>query len=987
MTSETQRWQGLELASEGTGISEPLSEQINLLGALLGQAIQDRAGEETLARVEELRGLAKRAIREDDPSLRRRLGEHISVLDRGQIVWLLRAFTTFFHLVNQAEKQEILRINRERACSAGSGGAPRAESIDAALASLRDAGWDLDRVQALIERLDIQPTLTAHPTEARRRTVLFKQQRIGELLDALQRARTTPDEHDRLFEQLYVEIAVLLATDEIPAERPSVQDEVEQGLYFLRHMIWEAVPRIREDVGRALERRFPQSSGQAPGENPIDRTPPRLGLRYRSWIGSDRDGNPNVTPEVTRWTVRVQRRAALARLEEELRALRGELSLSDRQVPIPAELLESLDHDAERLGRSPEKASARNGKVRHEPFRRKLDFMIERLRRLRASLDDPQGGPPATEPARPAETPPYRLDTLRADLDLLARCLEASGLGQVARYGRLPRVQALVESFGFALAGLDIRQHSGIHEAAVTEILRLARVSDDYSALTEDERLELLAAELDNPRPLLAPGAELSPRTAGVMDTLAVAREAIALDPRAIQAYVVSMTHTVSDLLEVLLLAKEAGLVATAPPVEGDDTAPTFPFDLVPLFETVEDLEAADERMAALFRHPVYRRYLAGRGDLQEIMLGYSDSNKDGGYWMANWALHQAQDRLGRVCREHGVDFRLFHGRGGTVGRGGGRANQAIFAMPEPVHNGRIRFTEQGEVISFRYGRAGIARRHLEQIVHAMVLSTAEHADQAGDGVGPDGGPAPDDEAARLMETIARHSHTAYRELIDDDTLWPFYTAATPIEHISRLPIASRPVSRSGSKVAFDDLRAIPWGFSWIQTRYLVPGWYGVGRALDAVLSDDGAADGEVLPKLQELYRQWPFFTAVVNNAQREMARARLDIAGLYAELAEEAGEARADKASSIHQRIADDFAEARRAILAITGQDELLDNSPVIQKSIRLRNPYTDVLNLLQIELLRRFRGSDDEDERSALREAIFLSINGIAAAMQSTG
>ena len=352
---------------------------------------------------------------------------------------------------------------------------------------------------------------------------------------------------------------------------------------------------------------------------------------------------------------------------------------------------------------------------------------------------------------------------------------------------------------------------------------------------------------------------------------------------------------------------------------------------------------------------------------------------------MANWALHRAQDRLGRVCREHGVDFRLFHGRGGTVGRGGGRANQAIFAMPEPVHNGRIRFTEQGEVISFRYGRAGIARRHLEQIVHAMVLSTAEHTAHEGDGGADDpaAGPAPDAEAARLMAAIARRSFAAYRELIDDDTLWPFYTAATPIEHISRLPIASRPVSRSGSKVAFDDLRAIPWGFAWIQTRYLVPGWYGIGRALDEVLSEDGGHR----ETLARLYREWPFFTAVVNNAQREMARARLDIAALYAELAEEADEARADEAHSHHQRIADDFAKARRAILAITGQGELLDNSPVIQKSIRLRNPYTDVLNLLQIELLRRFRGSEDEDERSALGEAIFLSINGIAAAMQSTG
>jgi phosphoenolpyruvate carboxylase len=389
----------------------------------------------------------------------------------------------------------------------------------------------------------------------------------------------------------------------------------------------------------------------------------------------------------------------------------------------------------------------------------------------------------------------------------------------------------------------------------------------------------------------------------------------------------------------------------------------------VPLFETVEDLEAAGERMAALFAHPAYRRHLEDRGRFQEIMLGYSDSNKDGGYWMANWALHRAQGELGRVCREHGVDFRRFHGRGGTVGRGGGRAGQAILAMPPVVHDGRIRFTEQGEVISFRYSLEAIARRHLEQIVSAMLLATAGATEAAAEAEGED--------AARLMSAIAERSQRAYRELIDDPAFWRWYTAATPIEQISNLPIASRPVSRgSTDEVDFDGLRAIPWGFAWTQTRYLVPGWYGIGKALSEVMEAEPGAEQE----LARLYREWPFLTAVVNNAQREMARARLEIAERYAALAGE---------GDFHARIAEDFRRAREAILAITGQEELLSNNEVIRKSIALRNPYTDVLNLLQIELLRRYRAADEGDEegRRGLREALYLSINGIAAAMQSTG
>ena len=452
-----------------------------------------------------------------------------------------------------------------------------------------------------------------------------------------------------------------------------------------------------------------------------------------------------------------------------------------------------------------------------------------------------------------------------------------------------------------------------------------------------------------------------------MLDVFDVIRDVKLRDDAAIGSYVVSMTHSTSDLLEVLVLAKEAGLWR----LHEGRVASTL--DVVPLYETIEDLDEAETRMRTIFAHPIYRKHLEARGHFQEIMLGYSDSNKDGGYWMANWALHRAQDALGRVCREHDIRFRLFHGRGGTVGRGGGRANQAILAMPPVVHNGEIRFTEQGEVISFRYALADIARRHLEQIVNAMIRSVGHPAHRTGGYEDI----ASDD--AALMDRIARRSMQVYRELIDDPRLWHWYTQATPIEQISRLPIASRPVSRkSAGEVDFDSLRAIPWNFAWTQTRYTVPGWYGVGTALSEVIAEN--ADN--LGALQRMFKEWHFFRAVVNNAQREMARSRLEISHFYAQLAAESG----TEGERFHKTIAQEHEEARKAILQITGQERLLDHNPVIQKSIFLRNPYTDVLNLLQVELLRRYRRAE-ESEREALREAVFLSINGIAAAVQSTG
>ncbi|MEM6646956.1 MAG: phosphoenolpyruvate carboxylase [Bacteroidota bacterium] len=913
------RWHGLNVEAEGTGISATLSEQINLLGTLLGQAISEQAGPAMLDRVEQLRKLCKSGELEA-------ARDQIAALGHDEHVWLLRAYTAFFHLVNQAEQQEIIQINRARARQSTQE-QPRPESIQDAIHHLHAQGASLEEVMGVLGRLDIQPTLTAHPTEARRRSILFKQQHIAGLLAHLQRGPLTPAEHDSALTDLYNQIALLLATDEVRTARPTVEVEVEHGLYFLRGTIWETAPRIYDDVQRALLDYY----------NELPEVP--IFLRFRSWIGSDRDGNPFVTSEVTRRTAAMHRHTALQLFLDELRWLRRELSLSALQVPVADDLTASIDADAVLLNLGP----TRLAQYQHEPYRLKVSYMMRKLERLRdgdASV-------------------PYNSAAFIADLRLLKTSLEDSGFGDVATTGRLGRVLFLARTFGFHMAALDVRQHSRVHEAAVSTLLAAAGITDGYSSLDEDKRVALLSRELENPRPLLPRSLDLDGDAKLAIETFEIIRELTAEEPEAVGSYIISMTHSVSDLLEVMLLAKEVGLWQMR------DGQVTCPLDFVPLFETIEDLDEADARMAALFTHPVYSAHLKARGQFQEIMLGYSDSNKDGGYWMANWALHKAQHCLGTVCRTHGVDFRLFHGRGGTVGRGGGRANQAILAMPAACQNGRIRFTEQGEVISFRYALPAIGRRHLEQIVAAMVR--AYHHPGA-----DDGNITLDSQAAAWMDQIANTSMSAYRGLIDDPGLWPWYTSVTPIEQISRLPIASRPVSRkSSSEVDFDGLRAIPWNFAWTQTRFMVPGWYGVGAGIDNL---ENAGD----EALAQLYRDWPFFRAVVNNAQREMARARFAIAGQYA--------ARTDS-TAFFDRIRADFDTAQAHILTITQQDALLDQTPVIQKSIALRNPYTDVLNLLQIELLRRVRACTDHDEAHRLRQALFLSINGVAAALQSTG
>ena len=922
-----QNWDGLKIESEGYGLSSPLSQQVNLLGTLLGHVIREQAGEAIFSLVEELRRRCKNANHPGSEQQFRVVQKKIQSLDADEIFWLIRSYTTFFHLVNQAERQEIIRINQQRERNA-TPDQPRNESIMEAVHQLIKTNIPVDQVIAILNNINIEPTLTAHPTEARRRTILLKQNRISRWLSQLQGSgELSARQKEAIYSRIYREILLLMTTDDIRREQLTVEDEIENSLYFITSSIWETVPRLFRDQQEAIE----QYRGSCRELPPF--------LHYRTWIGGDRDGNPFVTPAVTAKALQLYRTTALQLHRDQLVQLRADLSISSNRVKISPELQSSLNEDAKSISID----SSIMNRYQNEPYRLKISYMIEKIDQISGS--------------QVKNSWRYTSQDFLAELQLLKRSLAMNNLKDIGSRGRLFDLITRAQVFGFHLVTMDIRQHSRVYQQAIAEILCFAGVTEKYSQLIETEKCQVLARELKNPRPLLPGTAQVSDTTAMVLRAFEVIKNAQDRDPNSIGSCIVSMTHAISDILEVLLLAKETGLWA----LNGSKVATRL--DVVPLFETIEDLASARGLMERLFTNEVYRQHLQARGDFQEIMLGYSDSNKDGGYWMANWSLYQAQESLAQVCQKYAVRFRLFHGRGGSIGRGGGRANLAILAMPQESQNGKIRFTEQGEVISYRYANPFIAHRHLEQIVNAMLRTTGlKNSEQQCT-----------DEMRSIMEEIARQSMQAYRTLIDNPDFWHWFMDITPINYIGRLPIASRPVSRkSGDQLDFENLRAIPWVFSWTQTRYNIPGWYGIGSALDAIIAEKP----EQLELLRQMYQNWTFFRTVIDNAQLEMARARLNIAERYTGLSEKC----------FHQEITTDFQRALEAILKITGQKELLDNQPAIQKSIVLRNPYTDVLNLLQIELLNRCRRAGEKNGEENER-ALLLSINGIAAAMQSTG
>lgn len=919
---------------------EALSSDIHLLGGLLGDAIRRLAGEGAFALVEEIRGSAKALRADSSVEEARRLRDRLGELGLGELRTLIRAFSIYFDLINLAEQQA--RVRAIRAHLRRAGGEPIDETPESALRQLRDRGIDAEQVAERLGRALICPVFTAHPSEARRRTILEKLAAIARQLDRLEFGQLVPREHERAVAEIAEEVETLWLSDTIREARPTVEDEVRQGLGLVEGSLLEVVPRVYRNLEAGLGRVYPGRRWRVP---PF--------LRFGSWIGGDRDGHPGVSAQATAEAVRLQQESLIGHYLGRVDDLWRRLSQSGRLgEPGPA-LRDSLARDAAEF---PGESGPLDGEPAREPYRAKCRMIAAKLRRTLDHVRSIETGW-ADEAPRPSPGVYLGRQELLGDLTLIADDLERAG-AHAAATGAVRDLIRLVEVFGVHLLTLDLRQHSARHAGAIEEILRAAGVCPDYTGLSPDGRFDCLAGELESARPLIPAHLAFSPETAEVVRTFRTVSALLERQcPEAITTYIISSTTEPAHLLEVLLLAREARLFR---PLEGVSR-----LDIVPLFEALEPLQDASAIMGRLLDLPIYRRHLQLRGEIQEVMIGYSDSSKESGSLQSAWALYRAQGDLVELGRRAGVTMQMFHGRGGAIGRGGGPANRAILAQPRDTVNGRLRMTEQGEVIADRYGHPGIAERHLDQVLDAVLRSSF-----------PDESEQPDPAWAPILDRLAESARRHYRSLVyETPEFLDYFRQATPIEEIVQLKIGSRPSKRTKS-TAIEDLRAIPWVFSWMQCRHTLPGWFGMGGALDEFLTEDPAG----LDTLRAMYRDWPFWRTLIDNTQMILAKADMTIARLYADLVED--RALADR---IFERILAEHARAVAVICRVTGQSEILEQVPILRRSIDGRNPYVDPLSFIQLVLLKRLRAG--EGPRDETLTGVLESINGVASGLKNTG
>jgi len=904
-------------------IDAPLREDIRLLGRLLGDTLREQEGDAAFDRIEHIRQTSIRFRRGGDSTARDELQRLLAGLDDLAATAVVRAFSFFSQLANIAEDRHLNRLRAHR-----SGEAPN--GISAALGRLAAAGIPQQRIEQALRETMVAPVLTAHPTEVQRKSILDGQREIARQLRAL--GQEGPQGRDEIEQALRRAITILWQTRILRSVRLTVQDEIENGLAYYRYTFLRQVPQLHAGIEDSLT----QAWGRPVRIAPV--------LAMGSWIGGDRDGNPFVDAQAMRDAFERHSRVALEHYLAEVQALGVELSMARRLVNVSAALQKlaesSPDHSEHRVD---------------EPYRRVLAGIYARLVATAhgfGELHTPRGVAPAHPYASPEE--------LLADLDTIAASLEANGGIRIAR-GRLRSVRRAVEVFGLHLAPLDMRQHSGIHERTVDELFERGAGRAGYALLPELERRTWITDELAMVRPLRSPFETYSEGTAkelAILDQAAAIHRSYGV--RALPNYVISKADGVSDILEVALLLKEVGLMRPG-------ATPALSVNIAPLFETIADLRGCGPIMDELLALPAYKKLLASRGNLQEVMLGYSDSNKDGGYLTSSWELYKAEVDLVKVFARHDVRMRLFHGRGGSVGRGGGPSYQAILAQPPGSVQGQIRITEQGEVIASKYADPDIGRENLETLVAATLETTLVDQESLGE------------RTTMYYETMEELSDTAYRAyqklVYETPGFAQFFREATPISEIADLHIGSRPAARRASG-RIEDLRAIPWVFSWSLARIMLPGWYGFGTAVDAYLERHGDAG---MARLKRMHAEWPFVRTLLSNMDMVLGKSDIAIASRYAELVVDE-----TLRNQVFGAIRTEWNRASIYLLEITGSSELLASNPSLARSFRNRQPYLDPMNHLQVDLLRRYRAGDQDEQ---VKRAILLSINGIAAGLRNSG
>ncbi|GAA4827425.1 phosphoenolpyruvate carboxylase [Paenibacillus vulneris] len=913
-----------------------LRRDVRFLGHILGEVLVHQGGNELLAIVEQIREMSKNLRAEFTPESFAEFKETINSLAPEKRHQVIRAFAIYFQLVNIAEQNHRIRRKRDYERSAGENVQPG--SIEDVVRELKQQQIPAQEVQEIIKGISLELVMTAHPTEASRRVVLDIHQRIANDVMELDNPSLTFREREQLRANLLGEVVTLWQTDELRDRKPTVIDEVRNGMYYFDETLFDVLPEVYQELERVLAKYYPEEDWHVP-----------VYMKFGSWIGGDRDGNPSVTSDVTWETLTMQRQLALEKYAELLQNFKKHMSFSKNIVEVTQELLDSVEKDRQHV----ELRSNEVWRNEKEPYRIKVTYMIEKI--LRAA-------DPGASPAQKYNNPEEFLN----DLKIIERSLRNHYADFIADEYVVKLIRQ-VELFGFHLASLDVRQHSKEHEAAMAEILAKMSICPNYAELSESDKISLLTSLLNEPRPITSPYMDYSESTLECLNVYRVIKKAQQEFGRnCITSYLISMTQGASDLLEVLVFGKEAGLYR-----QEQDGSVTCTLQSVPLFETIDDLHAAPDIMRTLFKIPAYRNSLNSTNQLQEIMLGYSDSNKDGGVITANWELRVALRSITEAAKEFGVKLKFFHGRGGALGRGGMPLNRSILAQPADTIGGGIKITEQGEVLSSRYSMKGIAYRSLEQATSALITAALNARNPQAEVTDP--------QWEEIMKNISENAQTKYQDLIfRDPDFMTFFKESTPLPEVGELNIGSRPSKRKGSD-KFEDLRAIPWVFAWTQSRYLLPAWYAAGSGLHSYYQ----GKEENLAVLQDMYQNWSFFRSLIDNLQMALAKADLLIAKEYGNMIK-------DKAIAerIFNLISEEYDRTSALILSITGQQEILDNVPVIQESIRLRNPYVDPLSYMQVQLLSELRAQREQsaDDPLLLRE-VLLTINGIAAGLRNTG